>query len=111
MDTLMEILEAVGVGAAAGLSPLVAVAAVILLAAVHLGINPAGSDFGFVTEVAAVTVAAVTVAAVVLIQSFLMIIAPGGISVRIAADRRRWTPLHLAGAALLGGIAGAVVLG
>ncbi|MGB3953297.1 MAG: hypothetical protein WBK99_09230, partial [Solirubrobacterales bacterium] len=105
MDTLMEILEAAGVGAAAGLSPLVAVAAVILLAAVHLGINPAGSDFGFVTEVAAVTVAAV-----VLIQSFLMIIAPGGISVRIAADRRRWTPLHLAGAALLGGIAGAVVL-
>ncbi|MFY9264309.1 MAG: hypothetical protein WAO61_02595, partial [Solirubrobacterales bacterium] len=91
MDTLMEILEAAGVGAAAGLSPLVAVAAVILLAAVHLGINPAGSDFGFVTEVAAVTVAAV-----VLIQSFLMIIAPGGISVRIAADRRRWTPLHLA---------------
>lgn len=104
MDYLSHILEAVGVGAAAGLSPLVAVAAVVISAAVQLGIDTGHSDVNFVAQVAVVAVAGV-----VLVQSFLMLIAPGGVKLRIAADRPRALPLHLPLAVLAGGLGGAIV--
>lgn len=100
----MHTLEAVGVGAAAGLSPLVAIAAVVILAAVHLGVNPENGDIGFVEGVAMIAIAAV-----VLVQSFLMILAPGGVKVRIAADRPGLVALHLPLAVAVGALAGAGV--
>lgn len=100
----MHTLEAVGVGAAAGLSPLVAIAAVVIFAAVHLGINPDDGDIGFVEGVAMIAIAAV-----VLAQSFLMILAPGGVKVRIAADRPGLVALHMPLAVAVGALAGAGV--
>jgi hypothetical protein len=100
----MHILEAAGVGAAAGLSPLVAIAAVVIFAAVHLGVNPKHGDIGFVEGVGMI---AISVA--LLVQSLLMIVAPGGVKVRIAADRPGLKALHLPLAIAAGGLAGAGV--
>ncbi len=100
----MHILEAAGVGAAAGLSPLVAIAAVVIFAAVHLGVDPKHGDIGFVEGVAMIAIAVA-----LLVQSLLMIVAPGGVKVRIAADRPGLKALHLPLAACVGGLAGAGV--
>lgn len=100
----MHILEAVGVGAAAGLSPLVAIAAVVIFAAVHLGVNPNDGDIGFVEGVAMVAIAGL-----ILAQSFLMILSPNGVKVRIAADRPRVIALQLPLAVAIGALAGAMV--
>ncbi|MBI4897828.1 MAG: hypothetical protein HY827_05620 [Actinobacteria bacterium] len=100
----MHILEAAGVGAAAGLSPLVAIAAVVIFAAVHLGVNPKHGDIGFVEGVAMIAISAA-----LLLQSLLMIVAPGGVKVRIAADRPGMKALHLPLAICAGGLAGAGV--
>lgn len=104
MDTTMHIFEAVGAGAAAGLSPLVAIAALVILAAVHLGINPDSGDIGFVEGVAMLAIAGL-----VLAQSFLMILTPGGVRVRIAADRPGLLALHTPVAVTIGALAGAAV--
>ncbi|MBK5230650.1 MAG: hypothetical protein JJE27_05695 [Thermoleophilia bacterium] len=104
MDTVMHIFEAVGVGAAAGLSPLVAIAAVVIFAAVHLGLDPNNGDIGFVEGVALVAIAGL-----ILAQSFLMILSPNGVKVRIAADRPRTIALQLPLAVAIGGLAGAMV--
>lgn len=91
-------------GAAAGLSPLVAIATVVILASARLGIDTDHSDVDFVAKVAVTAIAAV-----VLVQSFLTIIAPGGAKLRVAADRPRVRALHVPLATLSGGLAGAVV--
>jgi hypothetical protein len=104
VDTAFDIFEAIGVGAAAGLSPLVAIATVILLVAVHLGVNPEGSDADF-----AAGVAAVSVAVIVLLQSFALVLSPGGNRLRVAADRPRFNPVLLIAAVALGGAGGAIV--
>lgn len=100
----MEIFEAIGAGAAAGLSPLVAIAAVVLFAAAHLGVDPETGDVGWVASAAIVAVAVV-----ILVQSFLMIVAKGGVRVRIAADRPSLLPLNLSLAVAVGALAGAIV--
>ncbi len=103
METLFDILAALGVGAAAGLAPLVALAAVVLLAAIHVGVNPAGSDFNFVDDVVAVVVAAI-----VLAQSLLADLA-GNTKFRIAADHRIHPLVHGLTAVTLGALGGLVV--
>lgn len=104
MDYLLHVFEAVGVGAAAGLSPLVAIATVVILAAARLGIDTNHSDVDFIAKLAVTAIASV-----VLAQSFLMIFASGGSQMRIAADRPRMRLLHLPLAALAGGLGGAIV--
>lgn len=104
MDTLLDIFTAIGIGAAAGLAPLVAIAATVLLATLHVGINPDGTDFKVITDSAFVLIAVV-----VLAQSLLSDTTPGGLRFRLAADRPRLAWLIWAVAAVCGGFAGAVV--
>ncbi|MBJ7348000.1 MAG: hypothetical protein JHC87_05450 [Thermoleophilaceae bacterium] len=104
MDTLLDIFTAIGIGAAAGLAPLVAIAATVLLATLHVGINPESSDFKIITDSAFVLIAVV-----VLVQSLLSDTTPGGLRFRIAADRPRLAWLIWVVAAVCGGFAGAVV--
>lgn len=104
MDTLLDVFTAFGVGAAAGLSPFVAIAAVVLLSALHVGVNPDGSDFSFFNDVVAVVVAAL-----VLVQAFLADLSGGGLRFRIAADRRIHPSIHWLAAVVMGGLAGSVV--
>ncbi len=104
MDTLLDVFTAFGVGAAAGLSPFVAIAAVVLLSALHVGVNPDGSDFSFVNDVVAVVVASL-----VLVQAFLADLSGGGLRFRIAADHRLHRLAHWIVSAVLAGLAGSVV--
>lgn len=106
MDTIWQICQAVGVGGAAGLTPLVGLAVVVICAAVGLGIKADGTDWDFLTSAAAVVVSVV-----VLLQSLALIAIPGGMAARIAADRPRVKLIHAAIALLLGGLAGAIVFG
>ncbi|MGH2907361.1 MAG: hypothetical protein ACRDKI_11425 [Solirubrobacterales bacterium] len=105
MDTIWHICEAIGVGAAAGLSPLVAIAVLVLAAAVSLGVKTDNTDVGFLTSIALVVIALIVV-----VQSFLLIGAPGGLKLRVAADRPRFAPIHLTLAVVLGAVAGGIVL-
>lgn len=104
MDLLLDILTALGLGAAAGLAPFVAIASVVLLAALHVGLNPEDSGFSSVTDGVAVVIAAL-----VLVQSFLANLSRGGLRLRVAADRPGQPLLLWLVAALLGGLAGAVL--
>lgn len=106
MDTIWNICQAIGVGAAAGLSPLVALAAVIVCVAVSLGLDTSNKDYDFLASSAAVIVAII-----VLLQSVALIAIPGGMVTRISADRPRVMPLHVLLAIALGGLAGAIVFG
>lgn len=106
MDFFWHILQAIGVGAAAGLSPLVALAAVIVCIAVGLGVTTTNTDYDFMESGVLVVVAVI-----VLLQSFALVAIPGGMALRIAADRRRAMPVHVAVATVLGALAGGVVFG
>lgn len=106
MDTIWNICQAIGVGAAAGLSPLVALAAVVVCVAVSLGLDTSNKDYDFLASTAAVIVAIV-----VLLQSLALIAVPGGMITRISADRPRVMPLHVILAVILGGLGGAIVFG
>lgn len=104
METFYDICEAVGVGAAAGLSPLVAIAAIVIFVAANIGVNAANTDVSFVEGVAFVAIAAV-----VLVQSFIAIFTPGGVKVRVAADRPRVAWVHTGLSFAVGALGGAVV--
>jgi hypothetical protein len=106
MDTIWNICQAIGVGGAAGLSPLVALAAVVVCVAVSLGLDGTNNDYDFLASTAAVIVAVV-----VLLQSLALIVVPGGMVTRISADRPRLLPLHVLLSALLGALGGAIVFG
>lgn len=106
MDTIWNICQAIGVGAAAGISPLVALAAVVVCVAVGLGLDSSNKDYDFLTGAAAVIVAVV-----VLLQSIALIAIPGGMITRVSADRPRVMPLHVILAIVLGALGGAVVFG
>lgn len=106
MDTIWHICEAIGVGAAAGLSPLVALAVLILAASVKLGIESDNSDVSFLTNAIAIVIAVLVV-----VQSFLLIGVPGGTKLRVAADRPRFEMLHVLFAVIFGALGGMVVLG
>jgi hypothetical protein len=106
MDTIWNICQAIGVGAAAGLSPLVALAAVVVCVAASLGLDSSNKDYDFLAGAAAVIVAIV-----VLLQSLALIVVPGGMLTRISADRPRILPIHLGVAIVLGALAGAIVFG
>lgn len=106
MDTIWNICQAIGVGAAAGLSPLVALAGVVVCVAVSLGLDSKGTDYDFLASTAAVVVSIV-----VLLQSLALIVVPGGMIARISADRPRVMPLHVGLAIALGGLGGAIVFG
>ncbi len=106
MDFIWHIFQAIGVGAAAGLSPAVGLAMVIVCAAVGLGITTANDDYGFLESAAAVVVAIL-----ILLQSIALIAIPGGMAARVAADRPRLTVVHLAVAIVLGALAGGIVFG
>lgn len=103
METLLDILAAAGVGAAAGLAPFVALATVVLLAAVHVGVNPAGSDFNFLDDVVPVVIAAI-----VLVQSIVADLS-GNLKLRIAADHRLHVAVHIVIATAMGALAGLVM--
>lgn len=106
MDTIWNICQAIGVGAAAGLSPLVALAMVVVAVAVSLGLDTTNKSYDFLAGSAAVIVAVV-----VLLQSLALIALPGGMVARVTADRPRLMPLHILLALVLGGLAGAIVFG
>lgn len=106
MDLIWHICQAIGVGAAAGLSPLVALAAVVVCAATKLGIETDNDQYDFLASAAAVIVAVV-----VLLQSLALIAVPGGMAARISADRPRLMPLHVVLAIVLGALAGGIVFG
>lgn len=106
MDTIWNICQAIGVGAAAGLSPLVALAAVVVCVSVSLGLDTSNNDYDFLASAAAVVIAVV-----VLLQSLALIAVPGGMITRVSADRPRVMPLHVILAILLGGLGGAIVFG
>lgn len=106
MDTIWNICQAIGVGAAAGLSPLVALAAVVVCVAASLGLDTSNKDYDFLASAAAVVVAVV-----VLLQSLALIAVPGGMVTRVSADRPRVMPLHVILAILLGALGGAIVFG
>lgn len=106
MDTIWNICQAIGVGSAAGLSPLVALAAVVVCVAVSLGVDNSNNDYDFLAGAAAVIVAVV-----VLLQSLALIVIPGGMVTRVSADRPRVMPLHVILAVVLGGLGGAIVFG
>ncbi len=103
----MDICQAIGVGAAAGLSPLVALACVVICASVGLGVETAGvRNYDFLSSSAAVIVSVVVV-----LQSLALIAVPGGMTFRVAADRPRLMPVHVVLALILGAAAGAIVMG
>lgn len=104
MDTLLDICMAIGVGAAAGLAPFVAVAATVVLVSLHVGVNPEGSS---VDDVA--SAAFVVVAALLLLESFASSMTIGGLRIRVAADRPIATAIFWAMAVVMGGLAGLVV--
>jgi hypothetical protein len=106
MDTIWNICQAIGVGAAAGLSPLVALAAVVVCVAASVGLDTSNKDYDFLAGAAAVIVAIV-----VLLQSLALIVVPGGMLTRISADRPRIMPIHLGVAIVLGALGGAIVFG
>lgn len=106
MDTIWNICQAIGVGAAAGLSPLVALAAVVVCVAIGLGLDTSNKDYDFLTGAVAVIVAIV-----VLLQSLALIAVPGGMITRVSADRPRVMLLHVILAIVLGALGGAVVFG
>lgn len=106
MDTIWNICQAIGVGGAAGLSPLVGLAAVVLCVAVNLGIDPVNKDYSFLTSAAAVIVSVVVV-----LQSLALIAIPGGAVARVSADRPRAMPVHVIVAVVLGALAGGIVFG
>lgn len=106
MDTIWNICQAIGVGAAAGLSPLVALAGVIVCVAISLGLDTSNKQYDFLAGTAAVIVAVV-----VLLQSVALIAVPGGMITRVSADRPRVMPLHVILAIVLGGLGGAIVFG
>lgn len=106
MDTIWQICQAVGVGGAAGLTPLVGLAIVVICAAIGLGIKTGGTDWDFLTGAVAVVIAAV-----VLLQSLALIAIPGGMAARVSADRPRAKLLLVGVALLMGGLAGAIVFG
>ncbi|MBJ7353852.1 MAG: hypothetical protein JHC98_03425 [Thermoleophilaceae bacterium] len=106
MDTIWNICQAIGVGAAAGLSPLVALAAVVVCVAASLGLDTSNKDYDFLAGAAAVIVAIV-----VLLQSLALIVVPGGMLTRVSADRPRIMPIHLGVAIVLGALGGAIVFG
>ncbi len=106
MDTIWNICQAIGVGSAAGLSPLVALAAVVVCVAVSLGVDNSNNDYDFLAGAAAVIVAVV-----VLLQSLALIAIPGGMITRVSADRPRVMPLHVILAVVLGALGGAIVFG
>ena len=104
LQTVYEIFEAIGVGAAAGLSPLVAIAAIVIFVAANVGVNAADTDVSFIEGVAFVAIAAV-----VLIQSFVAIFTPAGVKLRVAADRPRVVWVHTGLSTAVGALGGAVV--
>lgn len=104
METFYDICEAIGVGAAAGLSPLVAIAAIVIFVAANIGVNASNTDVSFIEGVAFVAIAAV-----VLVQSFIAIFTPGGVKVRVAADRPRMAWVHTGLSFVVGALGGAVV--
>jgi hypothetical protein len=106
MDTIWNICQAIGVGAAAGLSPLVALAAVVVCVAASLGLDTSNKDYDFLAGAAAVIVAIV-----VLLQSLALIVVPGGMLTRVSADRPRIMPFHVSLAVVLGALGGAIVFG
>lgn len=106
MDTIWNICQAIGVGAAAGLSPLVALAAVVVCVAASLGLDTSNKDYDFLASAAAVVVAVI-----VLLQSIALIAVPGGMITRVSADRPRVMPLHVILAIVLGALGGAIVFG
>lgn len=106
MDTIWNICQAIGVGAAAGLSPLVALAAVVVCVAAGLGLDTSNKDYDFLTGAAAVIVAVV-----VLLQSLALIVVPGGMLTRVSADRPRIMVFHVGLAVVLGALGGAIVFG
>jgi hypothetical protein len=106
MDTIWNICQAIGVGAAAGLSPLVALAVVIVCVAAGLGLDTSNKDYDFLAGAAAVIVAVV-----VILQSIALIAVPGGMLTRVSADRPRVMPLHVGLALALGALGGAIVFG
>lgn len=106
MDTIWNICQAIGVGAAAGLSPLVALASVVVCVAISLGLDTTNKQYDFLAGTAAVIVAVV-----VLLQSLALIAVPGGMIARISADRPRLMPLHVILALVLGALGGAIVFG
>jgi hypothetical protein len=105
MDTFWHICEAIGVGSAAGLSPLVALAVLVLAASVKLGIKTDNSDVSFLAGAIAIVIAILVV-----VQSFLLIGVPGGTKLRVAADRPRFEILHVLLAVIFGALAGMIVL-
>jgi hypothetical protein len=106
MDTIWNICQAIGVGAAAGLSPLVALAAVVVCVSISLGLDTSNKSYDFLASAAAVIVAVI-----VLLQSLALIAVPGGMITRVSADRPRVMPLHVLLSVVLGGLGGAVVFG
>jgi hypothetical protein len=106
MDTIWNICQAIGVGAAAGLSPLVALAAVVVCVAASLGLDTSNKQYDFLASAAAVVVAVI-----VLLQSLALIAVPGGMIARVSADRPRVMPLHVLLAIVLGALGGAIVFG
>jgi hypothetical protein len=107
MQTIENILQAIGVGAAAGLSPLTGLAAVVICAAIGLGLNTEGkSSYDFLASTAAVIVSVV-----VILQSLALIAVPGGLTFRVAADRQRLKLLHIGLALALGAAGGGIVMG
>jgi hypothetical protein len=106
MDLIWHICQAIGVGSAAGLSPLVALAVVVVCAAASLGITTDNDHYDFLASAAAVVVAVI-----VLLQSLALIAVPGGMATRISADRPRLMPLHVLLALVLGALAGGIVFG
>jgi hypothetical protein len=106
MDPIWHIFQAIGVGAAAGLSPLVALATMVVCVAASIGVDNSDSDYDFLAGAAAVIVAVV-----VLLQSLALIAVPGGMTTRVSADRPRLKILHLSLAVILGALAGALVTG
>lgn len=106
MDFIWHICQAIGVGAAAGLSPAVALAFMIVCAAFGLGITTSNDSYDFLESAAAVVVAIL-----ILLQSLALIAIPGGMAARVTADRPRLTLIHMVVAILLGAIAGGIVFG
>lgn len=106
MDLIWQICQAIGVGAAAGLSPAVGLAFVIVCAAFGLGITTANDSYDFLESAAAVVVAIL-----ILLQSLALIAIPGGMAARVTADRPRLTLIHMVVAILLGAIAGGIIFG